>query len=155
MQIVWSKLFCFHCLCTRLVRGRLVQSNVIICIGVDNCYHSSSANPSSPSPALECIQLRSLLLDADKRRKEAQSLTQHDVYYPLGYLHSKYHERIYNGREGDKCWWLLFSNPVQFSRASRTARAVKVWSCVTNISVDISLLSLSMTFLVIDQKCVS
>ena len=67
--------------------------NVIICIGVDNCYHSSSANPSSPSPALEYVQLLSLLLDPDKRRKEAQSLTQHDVYYPLGYLHSKYHER--------------------------------------------------------------
>ena len=67
--------------------GAKYLRNVIICIGVDNCYHSSSANPSSPSPALEYVQLLSLLLDPDKRRKAAQSLTQDDVYHQIFVAH--------------------------------------------------------------------
>ena len=67
--------------------GAKYLRNVIICIGVDNCYHSSSANPSSPPLALEYVQLCSLLLDPDKRRKAAQSLTQDDVYYQIYLAH--------------------------------------------------------------------
>ena len=67
--------------------GAKYLRNVIICIGVDNCYHSSSANPSSPSPALEYVQLPPLLLDPDKRRKAAQSLTQDDVYHTICLTH--------------------------------------------------------------------